>query len=381
MGERAIHGVFEWTDSDEGTPMADDAREFLFDLLRTPSPSGFESAGQKKWMARVRECADAVESDSYGTAWATIRGTAGDDAPTVMLEAHADEIGFMVTHVNDDGFLYVSRVGGSDRAIARGKRVRILGANGPVLGVIGNTAIHLREKKDEKIPELHELFVDIGAASRDDVAARGVRVGSPMVYADDAEELRPGRIMGRALDNRIGGYIVAEALARLAKKRPLATVFGVNAVQEEIGGHGAKMVAYRLHPTVAIVLDVTHATDSPGIDHGKHGQVRLGSGPTVTHGSCNHPEVVRRILEVAEKEKISIQHEAASAFTGTDTDDVFIARTGVPSALVSLPMRYMHSTVETVDLSDVDRCVDLLTAFALSVAGDDRFCVPLSSPE
>ena len=359
--------------------MNESEKEFLFDLLDTPSPTGFEAPGQRKWMDYLRQFADSVESDAYGSAWAT-RDAAepGDEAPTVFLEAHADEIGFMVNHITDEGFLQISRIGGSDRAIARGKRVRILGENGDVAGVIGNTAIHIREKKNEKMPEWHQLFVDIGASSKQEVEERGLRVGHPMVYADSVEQLSPGRLVGRALDNRIGGYILSQVMARLAEVDPLdATVYAVNAVQEEIGGHGAKMIAYRLHPTVAIVLDVTHATDSPGIDSAKHGDVKLGAGPSVAHGSCNHPEVVGRLLDVARKEEIPIQHEATSLHSGTDTDDVFIARTGVPSALVSLPMRYMHSTIETVDFEDVEKCIRLLSAFARSVGREDTFKVPL----
>lgn len=359
--------------------MNESEKKFLFDLLNTPSPTGFEAAGQRKWMDYLRQFADSVESDVYGSAWATRKAAApGEGAPTVFLEAHADEIGFMVNHVTEEGFLQVSRIGGSDRAIARGKRVRILGDKGEVPGVIGNTAIHIREKKNERIPEWHQLFVDVGASNKQDVEERGLRVGHPMVFADSVEELSPGRFVGRALDNRIGGYILSQVMARLSDADPLpATVYAVNAVQEEIGGHGAKMIAYRLHPTVAIVLDVTHATDSPGIDSTKHGDVKLGAGPSVTHGSCNHPEVVKRLLDVARDEEIPIQHEAASLYTGTDTDDVFIARTGVPSALVSLPMRYMHSTIETVDIEDVEKCVRLLTAFARSVGPEDTFKVTL----
>lgn len=359
--------------------MNDSEKRFLFDLLDTPSPTGFEAAGQRRWIDYVRPFVDAVESDAYGSAWATRNAAEPTgNAPTVFLEAHADEIGFMVSHITDEGFLQISRIGGSDRAMARGKRVRILGDTGDVEGIIGNTAIHIRETKAEKVPDWHQLFVDIGASSRQEVEERGIRVGHPMVYAESAWELAPGRLVGRALDNRIGGYIIAQVMAELSRLDRLpGTIYAVNAVQEETGGDGAKMVAYRLHPTVAIILDVTHATDSPGIDKAKHGDVKLGAGPTLTHGTCNHPEVVKRLLEVARDEEIPIQHEAMSVFTGTDTDDVFIARTGVPSALVSLPMRYMHSTVETVDLEDVEKCIRLLTAFARSVGREDTFRVRL----
>jgi endoglucanase len=352
------------------------SRSFLLDLLNAPSPSGFESEGQRRWVSYVRQFADAVESDSYGTAWALRRGKSGDASPSVMIEAHADEIGYMVNFITDEGFLHVNRIGGSDRATARGKRVRVLGSSGPVPGVIGNTAIHIRDTKDEKVPELHQLFVDVGASSRDEVQKLGIRVGHPIVHAESVEELMPGKLTGRALDNRIGGFIIAEALRLLAaEERSAATVYAVNSVQEEIGGHGAKMVAYRLRPAVAVVVDVTHATDSPGIEKPKHGEVKLGGGPSLTHGRANHPAVVARLEAAAAEREIPLQHEASSQYTGTDMDDIFNTRSGVPSALVSLPMRYMHSTVETVDLKDVERCIELLAAFVRSVKGEDRFRV------
>ena len=354
--------------------MTADARAFLFDLLRTPSPTGFETPGQRVWAQYVEPHADHVESDAYGNTWATLKG-AEADGPRLMLEAHADEIGLMVKYVTDEGFIHVDRIGGTDHAIARGKRVMILGSDGPVLGVVGNTAIHLRDRKgEEKAPKLEELFVDIGAASKDEVAARGIRVGHPAVYADAVEDLTEKRLIGRALDNRLGGFVIAQVLKNLAEDdRPAATVHAVNAVQEEIGGNGARMVAYRLEPTLALVLDVTHATDSPGIEKAKHGAVTLGGGPSVTHGTVNHPRMVERLIDVAEAEGIPLQHEASSRFSGTDTDVIFTTKRGVPSALVSIPMRYMHSTVETVDLDDVERTIRLMTAFARSIQDDDAF--------
>ncbi len=358
--------------------MQDAERGFLFDLLRTPSPSGFEMAGQRAWAKYVGQHADRVETDAYGTTWATRDAAQPDAAPTVMLEAHADEIGFMVNFVSDEGFIHVTRIGGSDRAIARGKRVRVLGAKGSVNGVVGNLAIHLREAKSDRIPEWHKIYIDVGATNREGVEEMGIRVGNPIVYDDEPLELSSSRLIGRALDNRIGGFILAQVMAKLAAKDRIAsTVYAVNAVQEEIGGHGAKMIAYRLHPSVAVVLDVTHATDTPGIEKGKHGEIKLGGGPSVTHGSCNHAKVVERLIQVAEAEEIPLQHEAASLYTGTDTDDVFIARTGVPSALVSLPMRYMHSTVEMVDTSDIENCVRLLEAFSRSVESAEAFNLKL----
>jgi putative aminopeptidase FrvX len=353
--------------------MKSKAKEFLFSLLNTPSPAGFEAEGQKTWMNYVGPFVDSLENDAYGNAWATLTGS-GSSA-RIMLAAHADEIGFIVQNITDEGFLYVARIGGSDRAIARGKRVTILGEKGRVTAVIGNTAIHLRGKDSDKIPEVHELYLDIGANTKEEVENRGVRVGHPAIYADIAEELVPGRIVGRAIDNRIGGFILAQVLQNLSADghRPSATLFAVNSVQEEIGGSGMKMISYRLEPSVAIVLDVTHATDSPGIDRNRYGSIKLGNGPTVTHGTANHPEVVKRLIMLANDLEIPIQHETSSYSTGTDTDHVYAMKGGVPSALLSVPMRYMHSTVEMIDFSDVERCVLLLTHFVRSIANKEEF--------
>ncbi len=358
--------------------MNSEAKQFLFRLLNTPSPTGFESEGQKVWMNYVGRFADSLDNDSYGNAWATLAGD--ESSPRIMLEAHADEIGFMIRNIADDGFLYVTRIGGSDRAIARGKRVKILGETGPVLGVIGNIAIHLRDKETDKFPEVHELYLDIGAKSKSEVEDRGVRVGHPVIYADTTEELVPGRIVGRAVDNRIGGFILSQVLANLEIRdpRPPTTVFAVNAVQEEIGGSGVKMISYRLEPSAAIVVDVTHATDSPGIDRNKYGSIKLGAGPTVTHGTANHPLIVSRLISLAKSLDIPLQHEASSRSTGTDTDHVYPMKGGVPSALLSVPMRYMHSTVEMIDFGDVEHCIQLLTNFVLSISGKDEFALKLT---
>ncbi len=353
------------------------SKAFLLDLLSTPSPTGFEARGQRKWAAYARQFADRVESDAYGSAWATLEG--GTNGRRLMFEAHADEIGYMVKFISKDGFIFVDRVGGSDVATARGRRVDIFGDNGTVRGVIGNIAIHIRDRDNEKVPKVHELAIDIGASSAKEVAKLGIRVGHPAVYADGVEELGTDKLCGRALDNRIGGFIIAEVIARLSKRKARlpSTVYAVNAVQEEIGGHGARMIAHRLMPDVAVVLDVTHATDTPNVDEKKHGTIKLGSGPSLTHGGANHVEVVKRLIEVAEKAKIPLQHEAASRSTGTDTDVIFHQQSGIPSALVSLPLRYMHSVVEMAHLQDVEHTIQLLTAFAESVKSKDVFRVKL----
>lgn len=353
--------------------MEKSAKAFLHQLLSTPSPTGFEIEGQRVWAKYVREFSDRVESDAYGSAWAVIEGKS---PLKLMIEAHADEIGFMVKHITSEGFVHVDRIGGSDYATARGRKIIFQGDKGPVTGIIGNTAIHIRDRTGgEKAPEVHELYVDVGADSAKGVEALGLRVGHPAVYSVSVEEFGEDRLCGRALDNRVGGFIIAEVMRRLSKQKGKlpVTVIAANCVQEEIGGYGARMVTYRLEPDVAICLDVTHATDTPGIEKTKHGSVKLGGGPSVTHGTCCHPLVVQRIVKVADKEKIPLQHESSSRYSGTDTDSIYHVRAGTPSALVSLPLRYMHSVVELVSLKDVEHVIELLTAFALNMKAGDTF--------
>ena len=354
--------------------MTKDDREFLFKLLGTPSPTGFEMPGQRVWADYVRPLASEVACDAYGSTWARLEGKSKRQ---VMLAAHADEIGFMVKTIQQDGFIRIDRIGGSDTATARGRRLIFQGDKGPVHGIIGNTAIHLRRDSpgDEKTPQVHELWVDVGASNAKEVAAMGLRVGHPAVYEDGPMELAHKRLVGRAIDNRIGGYIIAQVLKRIAKGRKKSgfSLICANMVQEEIGGNGAMMATYRLNPDACVCLDVTHATDTPGIDNSKFGTVKLGGGPTISHGTANHPLVVKRLIEVAAKAKIPVQHEASSRFTGTDTDKIFHMREGVPSALASLPLRCMHSVVETAHLDDIARTIDLLTGFVLSLEASDNF--------
>lgn len=349
--------------------------EFLRHLLETPSPTGFESAGQKVWINYVSSFADEIETDSYGSAAARI--AVNKNAITVMLEAHCDEIGMMIRYIDENGFIFVTRVGGSDPSITKAKLVHIHTRKGKVTGVTGNTAVHLQDKdKKQSSPGWSDIYIDIGVNSRDE-ALKLVQVGDPITFADDMEFLNDGILSGRALDNRIGGYIIARALKKLMKERKglNANVVALNSVQEEIGGYGARMMSYRLRPDVALVTDVTHATDSPGIDVKEHGMVKLGNGPAITHGSANHPALVRRIEEIADRNGISIQHEATSSRTGTDTDSIFYQRTGISSALISLPLRYMHSPVETVSMNDVEQVTELMVQTVLSLKSDEQFNV------
>ena len=343
-----------------------DSKSFLFELLQTPSPTGFEIEGQKVWANYVRPFADSVEIDGYGNTWATVHGSSDR---TIMIEAHADEIGFMVKNITKEGFLYLDRVGGSDAATARGKRIQIFGDQGTVLGVIGNTAIHIRPRSGEKVPEVHELWVDIGAKSSEEVAEMGIRVGHPIVYQETYQELANDLICGRALDNRVGGFIIAEVLREIHEsgEKPAWTVIAANAVQEEIGCVGAKMITHRLKPDIALVTDVTHATDTPGINHKKHGKVELGKGPSITHGTANQRQMVEQVIQVAKEASIPLQHESSSRFSGTDTDSIYPMHGGTPSALVSLPLRSMHSVVETASYADIKSVIKLMKAFIESL--------------
>tara|TARA_R100001143_G_C3360441_1_gene135119 strand:- start:8566 stop:9639 length:1074 start_codon:yes stop_codon:yes gene_type:complete len=352
------------------------AQSFLETLIITPSPTGYESTGQKVWKEYLSGFADKVESDSYGSALARIQ--TNNDVATVMLEAHADEIGMVVQHISDDGFVTLNKLGGSDSTIARGKKVYIYNKRGRVTGVVGNTAIHLQENKNGggKQPAWKDIFVDIGVSSKEE-ALEMVQIGDPVTYTDEIEFLNDDIISGRALDNRIGGFAIAEVMRNLKKRKKdlKVNVLALNSVQEEVGGFGARMMSYRHMPDSAIVTDVTHATDTPGINNKEHGTVKLGGGPSVQHGGANHPALVSLIERVAEKNKIGVQHEATSVRTGTDTDSIFFQQTGIPSALISLPLRYMHSPVETASLQDLKALIELMTETVLAMEPDQAFSV------
>jgi putative aminopeptidase FrvX len=347
---------------------------FLRTLVNTPSPVGHEARGQRVWLEYARQFADATFSDAYGNCVAVLNQ---GGSPRLMLAGHADEIAMSVNFINEEGFLYVRKMGGVDAAITKAQRVVIHAQNGPVKGVVGNVAPHLmKEEKEAKPPKIHELFIDIGASSRKE-AEKLVRIGDPITLADEFDLLRNDLAVARAFDNRVGTFAVIETL-RLLKESgaPLqAEVCAVSNVQEEVGLFGARQIAYSLKPDVAVVVDVTHATDCPTINKPQHGDVRIGSGPTLTHGGCNHPEVVARLEQVAKTAKISLQHEAMSATSGTDTDGIFWTRGGIASALVSLPNRYMHSPVELVSLKDLQAIPELLAAFAASIKKGEEFKV------
>lgn len=349
--------------------------KFLETLINTPSPSGFETGAQRVWADYVKPHCDEFSSDAYGNAFARLGPAA--KAPHIVLAGHIDELGFMVSHINEDGFLFVQGIGGIDRGLFRGQRVRVHGAAGTIPGVTGSLAIHLQEADDrKKVPEMHEMYVDIGAGSKAE-AEKHVRVGDAITYADGFDLLENGRVAARGCDNRIGVWSAGEALRQLAAKPPAVCVTAVSTVQEENGLYGATMAAYSLRPDVALVVDVTHGTDIPNCSKPKHGDVRLGRGPVISHGSSNHPLVVQRLLEVAAKSKIPVQAEANPRRTGTDADAFFLQRGGIPTASLGLPNRYMHSPVEVIDLADLEAMARLLAAFCRSVKPGENFHVKL----
>jgi putative aminopeptidase FrvX len=350
--------------------------EFLRRLLNTPSPSGHEARGQRVWLDYVESFADETFSDAYGNCVAVLNK---GGAPRIMLAGHADEIALTVNFINKEGYIFVRRLGGVDPAITKAQRVVIHSRQGPVKGVVGNVAPHLsKADKERRTPEIHDLFIDIGVSSRKE-AEQLVRVGDPITLADEFDILRGDVAVARAFDNRIGTFAVAEALRLLSEEvgRLKPEICAVSNIMEEVGLFGARQIAYSLQPDLALVVDVTHATDYPTVSQTQHGDIHMGKGPTLTHGGCNHAEIVARLERVADRQKISLQHEAASNSTGTDTDAIFWTRGGIPSALISLPNRYMHSPVELVSLKDLEQIPKLMAAFALSLKRGEQFKVKI----
>ena len=328
-------------------------------------------------MDYVGQYADETYSDAYGNCVAVLNKGGG---PRLMLAGHADEIGMTVNFIDDDGYVYVRRLGGTNPAITKAQRVTIHSGKGPVKGVVGSVAPHLMrtETGAPKVPKIHEVFVDIGVGSRK-AAEKLIRVGDPITLNDQFELLRGDLAVARAFDNRVGTWAVAETLRLLqsGKAKLNAEVCAVANTMEEVGLFGARQIAYSLHPDIALVMDVTHATDYPTVDKRQHGDIKVGRGPTVTHGNCNHPEVIKRVEQVAKRLKINLQHEAISSTSGTDTDAVFWTRGGIPSGLISLPNRYMHSPVEVVSLKDLEQIPQLMAGFAKSLKKGDQFKVKI----
>ena len=342
-----------------------DTPALLDELLRAGAPSGYEGPAASVW----REAASFAELsvDGIGSSIARV----GDTAPLLAVVGHIDEIGLVVTHIDEKGFLWFQPVGGWDPQILVGQRVQVQGRDGPVPGVVGRKPIHLLEPEQrKKVVELKGLHIDIGAGDRDE-AAELVRVGDPVVIAAEPVSLVGDRVVSRAMDNRLGAYVALESLRRAHERGGLAGSFAaVAAVQEEIGLFGARTAAFQVRPDIAVAVDVTHATDAPGVDEKEIGTHPLGSGPAIGRGSTLSPKVFELLIETAEAEGIEHSISASGRGTSTDADVLQISRSGIPTGVVSIPLRYMHSPVEMVDLRDVEATVELLTAFALRLTAD-----------
>lgn len=342
------------------------SKNFLFEYLNNASPTGFEHSGQQIWLDYLKPYIDEYMVDVYGTAVGVINPKG---QYKVVIEAHADEISWFVNYITEEGYIYVRRNGGSDHQIAPSMRVNLQGDKGLVKGVFGWPAIHVRDAGKEEAPSLKNIFIDIGAESKKEVEAMGVHVGTVATFEDELIELNKNYLTGRALDNRMGGFMIAEVARRLKenKKKLPFCLYVVNAVQEEIGLRGAEMISRRLKPDLAICTDVTHDTQSPMYNKKESGNLKCGLGPVVCYGPAVQNNVLKQIIDVANKKKIPFQRQAVSRSTGTDTDSFAYSAEGVASALISLPLKYMHTTVETVHKDDVENVIQLIYEVLLQV--------------
>ncbi len=346
--------------------------QFFEKYINNPSPTGFEYMGQQLWLDYIKPYVDEYYTDNYGTAVGVIDP---DAAYKVVIEAHADEISWFVNYITSDGLIYVIRNGGSDHQIAPSKRVNIHTDKGIVKAVFGWPAIHTRlGGEKEEAPTLKNIFLDCGCTTKDEVEALGIHVGCVITYEDEFMVLNNRYYVGRALDNRAGGFMIAE-VARLLKENNKTLPFGlyiVNAVQEEIGLRGAEMIAHRIKPNVAIITDVTHDTGTPMINKNTQGDLACGRGPVISYAPAVQNNLNKLMIAAAENAKIPFQRQASSRSTGTDTDAFAYSNDGVPSALISLPLRYMHTTVEMVHKEDVDNVISLIYEVLLTIqAGQD----------
>ncbi len=352
--------------------MRKESKKFLEKYLNNNSPTGFESSGQQIWLDYLKPYIDEYIIDTYGTAV----GVINPGKPyKVVIEAHADEISWFVNYISPEGYIYVIRNGGSDALIAPSMRVILHTDKGKVKGVFGWPAIHVRDISKDEAPSVKKIFIDVGASSREEVEKMGIHVGTVATFEADVMELGENFITGRALDNRMGGFMIAE-VARMLKegKNQLPyTLYVVNSVQEEIGLRGAEMISRRLKPDVAIVTDVTHDTTAPMYNKVEQGETKCGGGPVLTYGPAVQNNLLKRIIETAEKKKIPFQRAAVSRATGTDTDAFAFSAEGVASALISLPLRYMHTTVETVHKKDIEQVIQLMYEVLLKIKSGEDF--------
>jgi endoglucanase len=354
--------------------MRPESLDFLATLLGTPTPSGDEARGQRVWLNYLQPLADKVETDTYGNAIAVLNP---EGSPKIMVEGHADEIAFQVQYIDDQGFIWFSGVGGHDPSLASGQRVHIHTRNGEILGVIGALAIHMQDRgKKQDAPELHDLFIDIGASGRKEAEKR-VAVGDFITYTVGWQQLHGDIYIARACDNRIGTFVAAETLRLCARagKKLKACVVAASAVGEENGLYGAHMLGYSVRPDAALVVDVGQATDIPITNKKRFGDTRLGRGPVLSRGSVNHPVLVKRLEEVAVRNKIAFQRGTDPRRSGTDADAIFLQRGGIATAALGVPNRYMHTPVEAIHLKDLENLALLLTHFILDLDPHETFKV------
>ncbi len=353
--------------------LTEEDRAFFQSYINNPSPTGFEAEGQKLWLAYLKPAIDKYEVDNYGTVFGVINPEAKFK---VAIEAHADEISWFVSYINESGLIYVKRNGGSDHQIAPSKRVWIHTRDGKKIpAVFGWPAIHTRKDGKEQTPQVTNIFLDCGCTTKKEVEDLGVHVGCVITYQDEFFVLNDRYFGGRALDNRAGGFIIAKVARMLKenkKKLPFA-LYIVNSVQEEVGLRGAEMAAHTIHPDCAIITDVCHDTTTPMIDKLVEGDYSAGKGPVLTVGPAVHNKLLDFIIQTADNNKIPYQIDAASRSTGTDTDAFAYSRGGVPSALISLPLRYMHTTVEMVSIDDVENVVRLIYQSLLNLTPKFNF--------
>lgn len=349
-----------------------EAVKFLYRYLNNASPTGFETEGQKIWLNYLKPYIDTHFVDTYGTTVGVINPTAPFK---VVIEAHADEISWFVHYITKDGYIYLKRNGGSDHQIAPSKRVNIHTEKGIVPAVFGWPAIHVRDAAREEAPSLKNIFLDLGCKSDKEVEALGVHVGCVVTYPDELIELNNRYYVGRALDNRIGGFMIAQ-VARLLKENKDKLPFGlyiVNSVQEEVGLNGATMIARKINPQVAIVTDVCHDTQSPMMSKINSGDIACGKGPVLSYAPAVQNNLLKLIIDAAKKNKIEFQRLAASRATGTDTDAFAYSTDGIASALISLPLKYMHTTVESVNKQDVEEVIKLIYHSIKSIKNNHNF--------
>lgn len=341
--------------------------------MNNAAPTGHESSGQKIWLDYIKPFVDEVHLDDYGTAYGVINP--GKDY-SVAIEAHADEIAWYVNHISDNGYINVIRNGGSDHMIAPAKRVVIHTKKGPVKGVFGWPAIHTRRtKENDPTPNMKNIFIDVGAKDKAEVLKMGVHVGCVITFVDEFDVLNGKYFYGKALDNKLGGFCIAEVgrLLKKNKKKLPYTLYIINAVQEEIGLRGAEMIAARLQPDVAIVTDVTHDTTTPLLKTKELGEIKCGKGPTLTYAPAVQRKLLELIIDTATKKKIPFQRSASSRSTGTDTDAFAYSSGGIPSALISLPLKYMHTTVEMAAAEDVENVSKLIYETLLKIKKGHNF--------